>query len=361
MTELKRTPFYQRHSALGARFVPFAGYEMAVQVSGVVAEHTAVRTEVGLFDVSHMGEVVIAGAEATAALQALITNDVEKLVAGQALYSVMCRDDGGIIDDLIVYRESESRYFLVINASRRDEDIAHMKAVLSGKDCTIDDQSEDWALLALQGPKAERVLAKLTEIDLAGLESFHFSDGEVGGCSGVRVARTGYTGEDGFELYCPAAQSVALWDALFRAEPTLTVCGLGARDTLRLEMKFPLYGNDLDLDHNPYEAGLGWVVKLAKGDFIGRAALEVVKKDGPKRKWVGFAMEGRGIPRQGYPIHVGDGAGVVTSGTHSPTLGAPIGAGYVPTEHSKVDTEIEVEIRGKRVPARIVKTPFIPR
>lgn len=361
MTELARTPFYERQAAAGARFVPFAGYEMAVQVSGVKAEHLAVRNEVGLFDVSHMGEVVIEGPGATAALQTLITNDVEKIADGRALYSVMCQEDGGIVDDLIVYRESPTRFFLVINASRRRDDIAHMQRVLADHDCSLDDQSEQWALLALQGPEAGAVLAGITELDLASLKAFHFIDGEVGGCSGVRVARTGYTGEDGFELYCPTDRAVALWDALFEARPTLTVCGLGARDTLRLEMKFPLYGNDLDLAHNPYEAGLGWVVKLDKGDFVGRAALEAVKRAGPARKWVGFAMEGRGIPRQGYPIRVDDATGVVTSGTHSPTLGAPIGAGYVPTEHSAVGTAIEIEIRGKAVPARIVKTPFISR
>lgn len=358
---LNKTPFFAQQESLGGRFVPFAGFEMPVQFAGVVDEHRAVRSRCGIFDVSHMGEVVIEGPQAMDAVQMLITNDAGRIQDGQALYTVMCRADGGIVDDLIVYRDSETRFFLVINAACRSDDVEHMRTVMGSFDCAIDDQSDRWCLLALQGPHSAEILSRVTDLTLGDLKPFHFVEGTVGGVESVRVSRTGYTGEDGFELYCPWETGPQLWSALFEAEPELSPCGLGARDTLRLEMKYPLYGNDIDLERNPYEAGLGWTVRLAKSDFVGRDALERVKADGPSQRWIGFRMEGRGIPRSGYPIRVGELSGVVTSGTHSPSLEVPIGVGYVPSSLAAVNQVIAIEIRGKEIPARIVKTPFLER
>lgn len=364
MEQLKRTPFYALQAARGARFVPFAGYEMPVQFTQVMAEHHAVRKQAGLFDVSHMGEFIVEGAGALAALQKAVTNDVAKLTDGKALYTVMCVDNGGIVDDLIIYRESGTRFFLCVNASRRADDFAHLQTVVKGFDCRLTDESDAWAQLALQGPAAEAILQPLVRADLKALASFGFVDATVAGVPGVRIARTGYTGEPGFELYVKNAGAEALWRALDESGRAhgLALCGLGCRDTLRLEMKYPLYGNDIDLDHNPLEAGLGWVVKLDKGDFVGRAALERVKAEGVKRKWVGLRMVDRGIPRHGYPIEVGGRVvGVVTSGTHSPSLNEPIGAGYVETAHAALGSKIEVIIRDKKVLAEVCKTPFYKR
>ncbi len=364
MSELCRTPLYDLHVARGARIVPFAGWELPVQYTGVVAEHQAVRTRVGMFDVSHMGEVVIEGQEALSAVQYLVTNDLAKLEDGHALYTVMCNDDGGIVDDLIVYREAHDRYFLCVNAGRRAVDVAHMQQSLAHFGCTVSDRSQEYAQIALQGPRALEVLAELTDIDVAHMAGFAFRDGRVGGCDGVRIARTGYTGEPGCELYCAWADAPKLWQAIEAAgsKHGLALCGLGARDTLRLEMKYPLYGNDIDEAHNPLEAGLGWVVKLGKGDFRGRAALERAKNEGVQRKWVGFTMRGRGIPRQGYAIFAkGEEVGVVTSGTHSPSLGEPIGTGYVPLALAAPGSELDIIIRDKPVAAVVVKTPFYTR
>lgn len=363
MTMAKRTPFYQIQAERGARFIDFGGWELPVQYKGLIAEHQAVRQRVGLFDVSHMGEIVVDGPEATAALQLIVTNDAAKLVPGKALYTVMCREDGGIVDDLIVYRESSDRYFLCVNASRRDEDWQHIAAEAARFDCTVSDVSDDYAQLALQGPRAKAIMEELCTPEVAGLGSFAWADARVADIEGVRVARTGYTGEHGYELYCRSDLGPALWRAIeaVGAKHELALCGLGARDTLRLEAKLPLYGNDISLEHNPLEAGLGWVVKWQKGEFIGRSALAELKEHGLRRAWVGFKMKERGIPRHGYPI-VRPGSderiGEVTSGTHSPTLGEPIGLGYVPSELSAVATEIAVEIRGKPVLAEIVPTPF---
>ena len=361
MNDLRRTPLYPLQAEHGARFVPFAGYEMPVQFSGVVAEHNAVRTAVGLFDVSHMGEFIVEGPEARKGLQYAVTNDVEKLVDGGAQYTVICRQDGGIVDDLIVYQQSPTRFFLVVNASRRTEDFAHFEKVLAKFDCTLSDVSDDWAQLALQGPKALEMLSTLTDVDLDAMKPFSFVDTTVGGVPDVRVARTGYTGEEGVELYCAADAGPALFTALDAAGEAFGMahCGLGCRDTLRLEMKYALYGNDIDEAHNPYEAGLGWVVKLKKGDFHGRDALASVKEAGPTQKLVGFKMKARGIPRHGYAIRIhGADAGVVTSGTHSPSLGEPIGVGYVPVSHATVGSAVEIVIRDKPVAAEVVKTPF---
>ncbi|HET6346385.1 MAG TPA: glycine cleavage system aminomethyltransferase GcvT, partial [Myxococcota bacterium] len=333
MSEMRRTPLYAVQHARGGRFVPFAGWEMPVQFTGLVAEHQAVRERVGLFDVSHMGELIVEGPEALTALQYVVTNDVSKLTDGKALYTVMCVEDGGIVDDLIVYREAADRYFLCVNASRRQADHEHIRKHLTRFRCKLTDVSDDWAQIAVQGPRADDVVAALTSHDVRSMAPFTWTDASVGGVEGVRVARTGYTGERGFELYCRSDGAEDLWLALEKAGGPhgLALCGLGARDTLRLEMKYPLYGNDIDLARNPLEAGLGWVVKLPKGEFVGSAALSDIKAKGPARKWVGFKMTERGIPRQGYPIWAnGAEVGVVTSGTHSPSLSEGIGAGYVP-------------------------------
>lgn len=362
MTDMRRTPLYEVQKEQGGKFVPFAGYEMAVTFSGLMSEHAAVRERVGMFDVSHMGELIMEGPQALDALQAIVTNDVSKLVDGKAQYTVMCVDNGGIIDDLIVYREQVDRYFICINASRREADFQHIRQHAARFRCKVSDVSESYAQIALQGPKAAAVLCSVTAASVQDMPAFTWADLQVAGISKVRVARTGYTGEHGYELYCAAGQADALWRALFEAgQPQgIAVCGLGARDTLRLEMKYPLYGNDIDLEHNPIEAGLGWVVKLQKGEFVGRAALQAIKTEGPKRALVGFTMEGRGIPRQGYPIAVdGKVVGMVTSGTHSPTLGAPIGVGYVPAALGKQGTALQIVIRDKHVAAKVAATPFV--
>lgn len=337
---------------------------MPVQFTSLMAEHHAVRQRVGLFDVSHMGEVVVQGPGAFDALQWIVTNDLAKLRDGTALYTVMCVESGGVVDDLIVYREAADRYFLCINASRRAEDVAHLQAQAERFDCTVTDVSDEWAQLALQGPRADDVLASLTSHDVRGMAPFTWADATVGGVAGVRIARTGYTGEPGFELYCRPAGAEQLFLAIEQAGAPheLALCGLGARDTLRLEMKYPLYGNDIDLEHDPIEAGLGWVVKLDKGSFLGSAALQRVKEQGPARKWVGFKMRDRGIPRHGYPIRAGGrDVGVVTSGTHSPSLNEPIGAGYVIAELASPGSTFDVIIRDKAIAAEVVKTPFYKR
>ena len=365
MEELQKTALHDIHVARGARMVPFAGYSMPVQYEGVIAEHHCIRKDCGLFDVSHMGEVVVEGEGALAGLQWAMSNDLSKLVDGQALYTVMCTDSGGIVDDLIVYRERGDRYFLCINASRRHEDVAHLRETLSSFDCTVTDVSDEYGQIALQGPKAEAVLAKLTDLKFDdSFKAFFFCDTKVGSIEGVRVARTGYTGEDGVELYVASADAAALWEQLEEAgaEFGIKPCGLGARDTLRLEMKYALYGNDIDLEHNPIEAGLGWVVKLKKGEFRGSKAIEAYKAGDSKRRLVAFKMIGRGIPRKGYGLEVGgESVGVVTSGTHSPSLGEAIGLGYVSLEHAKVGTRLNVLVRGKSIEAEIVKPPFYKR
>ena len=361
---LRRTPLFDVQKARGGRFVPFAGWEMPVQFSGLVAEHRAVREHAGLFDVSHMGEVRVEGPEALEALQFIVTNDLSKLVDGKAMYTVMCVEDGGIVDDLIVYREAADRYFLCVNASRRQADFQHLRQHAARFRCSMVDVSDSYAQLALQGPKAASLLAELTAHPVADMAPFTWADAPVGGVNPVRIARTGYTGEHGFELYCAPAQAPALWQALEEAgtKYELAPCGLGARDTLRLEMKYPLYGNDIDLQHNPLEAGLGWVVKPGKGAFVGSAALAKIKEAGCSRRWVGFKMTERGIPRQGYVIAAaGEPVGVVTSGTHSPTLGEPIGCGYVPAALAKPGSSLQIIIRDKPVGGIVVSTPFLKR
>ncbi len=343
--------------------MPFAGWRMPVQYKGIKAEHEAVRTRAGLFDVSHMGELVVEGPEAALAVNTLVTNDVSKLEVGQALYTVCCNEAGGILDDLIVYRLEDDKVLVVCNASNREKIVQHFATKLPDG-VSFRDVSDRWALLALQGPSAAAIIrdvgAPTTVTDLA---PFRVSRAELAGVE-AWVARTGYTGEDGFELFCANEDAVALWRALLSAGKPhgLEPVGLGARDTLRLEARLALYGNDIDESTNPFEAGLGWVVKLDGQDFLGRAALRAIKEAGVDRRLVGFEMTGRGIARHGYPIVVdGKPVGTVTSGSPGPTVGKNIGLGYVPKALSRVGTTLGIEIRGKVVDALIVRTPFYKR
>lgn len=359
-TPLRHTPLHEEHVRLGGKMVPFAGYELPVQYpAGIVAEHRAVREAAGLFDVSHMGEFYVRGADALRLVQSVTTNDASKLDVGQAQYSVICQDDGGAIDDCIVYRFPE-RYMMVVNAANREADWSWIAEHAERLDVELTDRSDETALLALQGPRAQEILARITDEDLDGIAYYHFSEGEVAGRPAV-VSRTGYTGEDGFELYLDPADAVPVWRALLEAgeDGGLVPAGLGARDSLRLEVGYILYGNDLDRAHTPLEAGLGWVVKLAKGEFHGSAALARQKEEGLSRRLVGFRLLERGFPRHGYEVRFGgDVVGTVTSGVVSPMLGDGVGLAYVPAEAREPGTRLEVLIRGRAVPAQVVRPPF---
>lgn len=355
-TGLLRTPLHEVHRREGGKIVDFAGWEMPVQYSGIQAEHQAVRTGVGLFDLSHMGEVEVTGPDAEAFVNRLVTNDVSKLKVGQALYTCMCRPDGKILDDLLVYR-FEQKYWLVINASNRDKDVAWIEQQKTG-DVQVRDLSLQTALLAVQGPNAQTFLQPFTKTDLDAIAYYHFVEGEVDGIPMV-ISRTGYTGEDGFELYCPWDKAEQLWTALRKSGEILPI-GLGARDTLRLESGYALYGHEIDEETTPLDAGLGWVVKFAKADFLGKEALQRQKEEGVRRCLVGLEITSRGIPRQGYPVETADGpVGVVTSGTFSPSLSRGIALASVETAARSEGTELFVSVRGRREPARIVRPPFV--
>jgi aminomethyltransferase len=362
---LSRTPLYAEHVRLGAKLVPFAGWEMPIQYKGIAAEHTAVRERVGLFDVSHMGELHVTGPGALAAVDSLITNDLSKAENGQAVYTCCCNAAGTVLDDLIVYRRADDDVLVVCNASNRPKISAHFEEALKGR-AQFRDESDDTALIAVQGPRALELL-RLTGVsfDPSQLRSFRFADGSVADVK-VTIARTGYTGEDGVELFCPNAGAARLFGALLDAGAPLGVepIGLGARDTLRLEARLSLYGNEIDETTNPLEAGLGWVVKLDKpGGFLGRDALVKVKAEGITRTIVGFEMVGRGIGRHGYPLlsMSGEPIGVCTSGGPSPTLGKSIGLGYLPVAQSAIGTSFLVDCRGKSIEAKVVKPPFYKR
>jgi len=360
-TPLKRTSLYEIHKAAGARMVEFAGWEMPVQYAGIVEEHRAVRSAAGLFDVSHMGEVEVAGPGALDSVQRVITNDAGRLGIGQGLYSPMCLPSGGIIDDLTVFRLGPERFLFVVNASRIERDLLWIAEHTRG--AVARDRSADLALLALQGPKAAVILQRLTPVDLSALKFFHAADGiEVAGTRCL-VSRTGYTGEDGFEIACPWDAAPAVWEALMDAGrgDGLVPVGLGARDTLRLEAGLMLYGNDIDETTTPLEAPLSWTVKLEKGEFIGRDVLLAQKASGVSRKLVGFQTDARAIPRRGYPLLVGGRrVGQVTSGTFGPWVNKSIGMGYVGREVAQPDG-VQVEVRGRPVDVRIVKLPFYRR
>jgi aminomethyltransferase len=356
-TTLKRTPFFDRHVALGAKIVPFAGYEMPVQYAqGITVEHKAVRERCGLFDVSHMGEFMIRGARAVEFVNYVTTNDVAALAIGQVHYSTILNDRGTIEDDCLVYRFAD-HVMMVVNASNVAKDYAHIVKHAATFGVTVEDVSDDMGLLALQGPLAAKILQPLTETDLSTIGYYHFAEGKVAGMPMI-ISRTGYTGEDGFELYHDVQYSERLWDVLMAAGD-VTPAGLGARDTLRLEMGMALYGNDIDDTVTPLEANLAWLVKLKKGEFVGSPVLNAQKTNGVTKKLVGFTLGDRNIARHGYPVFAnGAASGVVCSGTMSPTLSTPIGTCYLPSELAKEGTTFEIEIRGKRVPATVVKPPF---
>jgi aminomethyltransferase len=344
--------------------VPFGGWEMPLEYSGLIAEHLAVRRAAGLFDVSHMGEFEVEGGGALPFLQRVTSNNLARLVDGQAQYSALPLPNGAPVDDVIVYRRASDRYLLVVNAGNIEKDWSWLQSQ-SPEGCTLNNRSRDYALLALQGPAAAVVLQGLTGLDLAGIAYYHFAEGDVGGHP-VIVSRTGYTGEDGFEILVAAERAEALWRRLIGSgkDKGLVPAGLGARDTLRLEARMCLYGSDMDETTTLIEAGLGWIVSLegAKGDFSGRAVLEAQKKNGPPRKLVGFEVVGRGIARHGYPVCLGEEeVGAVTSGSFAPFLQKSIGLCYLPAASAAVGTDLQVDIRGRPVAARVVPTPFYKR
>jgi aminomethyltransferase len=359
---LRRTPLYESHREAGAKIVPFAGWEMPVQYEGVIEEHRAVRQAAGLFDVSHMGQISVRGPEALRFLDWLTPNHVAKLVPGRAHYSGLLSEQGTYVDDLLVYRLGETEFLLVVNASNQEHDFSWVQGHATG-DVEVEDVSDRYALLALQGPKAVAILAPLTDVDLDSLKYYSFAAGTVAGHQGL-VSRTGYTGEDGFELYVDPKAAPALWERLLDvgAEHGIRPAGLGARDTLRLEAGMALYGHELDSATTPLEAGLSWVVKLDKGEFLGSEALARQQEEGVLRKLVGFEVSGRGIAREGHPVsHAGSRVGQVTSGTWSPTFERALGMAYVPTRLAAPGTEVEIDVRGRTVPARLAGIPFYRR
>lgn len=360
---IKKTPLNEAHRALGGRMVEFAGWELPVQYSGPIPEHMAVRESAGLFDVSHMGEVEIRGRQATDFVDYLTVNDVRSLDDNAAHYTMMLNENGGIVDDLLVYRISKYHLILVVNAGTTAKDFAWMKSHASGFECEVADNSPLYAQIAIQGPKAERILQNLTPTLLDRMPNFTHQVIEIDGVR-CRVSRSGYTGEDGFEIYCDRSYAMQVWNLLLveGSGDGIVPCGLAARNTLRLESKMALYGNDIDDTTSPLEAGLGWAVKLDKGDFIGRAALQAQKRDGLVRKLVGFEVLDRAPARDGYEIVAGGAVvGRVTSGSPAPFLKKNIGLAYLPTEHSAVGTSIGILVRGREVPAAVVKTPFYKR
>jgi aminomethyltransferase len=361
---LKRTAFYEIHKSAGAKIVEFAGYEMPVQYAGIIEEHRRVRETVGVFDVSHMGEIEVWGEDALDFVQKITVNDASKLANGRVQYSAMCYDDGGIVDDLLVYNMGD-HYMLVVNAANIEKDFAWMQKNLSA-DVELRNRSDEFSLLAVQGPKSLEALQPLTKINLSEVQYYHFVKGELAGVSDMIISRTGYTGELGFELYFPAdiANGRKVWDEVFTAgkEHDIAPIGLGARDTLRLEMGFCLYGNDIDQTTNTLESGLSWITKFDKGEFNGKGSMTKAKANGLKRKLVGFTLKDKAFPRHGYTISTnGEQIGVVTSGTFSPILDKGIGMGYVPTSSAKPGTTLNILIRNKEIPATVTPLPFIKK
>lgn len=359
MSDLKRTPLYEAHVALGARMVPFAGFEMPIQYpTGITREHEAVRSRAGMFDVSHMGEFLVEGPGALALVSHATTNDPAQLAVGQVQYSVFCLPDGGIVDDLLVYRLGEQRFRLVVNGANIAKDWAHVSDLSGDFDVELTDESDDIGLIALQGPAAEDILQPLVDVDLAPIGFYWFEPGEVAGVSGI-ISRTGYTGEAGFELYLPPGGTRAVWDALLDSGDAhgLIPAGLGSRDSLRLEMGYALYGNDIDDGTSPLEAGLSWLVKLGKEDFVGRSVLRSQKENGLTRRLRGFKLTERGFPRPGYEVVWKGEAVPVRSGTLSPTLGYGIGTAYLPPE-AAVGDPVVVRIRDREIAGEIAAVPF---
>lgn len=358
---MKQTALNHVHKALGAKMVPFAGYEMPVSYEGVNAEHQTVREGVGVFDVSHMGEFLIEGPKALDLVQWVTSNDASKLEVGRAQYSCLPNPEGGIVDDLIVYRVKEETYLLVVNASNIEKDWEHISGQNKAIGAEMRNISEGYSLLAIQGPKASEAMQSLTSVDLSAIPFYHFEVSDFAGIPHVIISATGYTGSGGFEIYCKNSEVEQVWKKVMEAGAPYGIkpIGLAARDTLRLEMGYCLYGNDIDDTTTPLEAGLGWITKLTT-DFVGKAPLEKQKVEGVARKLVGFELLERGIPRQGYDITDADGTavGTVTSGTMAPSLNQGIGLGYVPTEMAAPGTTIYIQIRKNRVPAQVVRPPF---
>jgi len=361
---LKRTALFDNYIQHGGKTIDFGGWDLPVQFSSIKLEHEAVRTKAGLFDVSHMGEVIVTGKGALTYLQKMMTNDVSKLKDGQAQYTAMCYENGGTVDDLLVYRRGEDNYLLVVNASNLEKDLEWMNEHKNSK-VVIEDKSSSYSLIALQGPIAEKVLQKITDEPLTEIGFFRFKENIVIDGHEVLVSRTGYTGEDGFEIYGTPEQIVALWTAILKAGESEGVvpAGLGARDTLRFEAGLPLYGQELSQNITPLEAGLGFVVKFSKEeDFIGKAALAKQKENGVPRRLVGLEMIEKGIPRTGYKVSIdGEEIGEVTTGTQSPTLNKNIGFALIKTEHASIGTEVIVQVRKKELKAVVVATPFYKR
>jgi glycine cleavage system T protein (aminomethyltransferase) len=361
-TGLRKTPLNEVIRNAGAKLVDFAGWEMPVQFRSVIEEHLAVRTRAGLFDVSHMGEIRVEGKGALELLQTLTPNDVAKLVPGQAQYTALLTPQATFVDDILVYRRDEQRFLLCVNASNIQKDFYYVREHAGGA-VQVEEASSEYSQLALQGPRAARILARVADQDVEGIPNYHFIEGSVQGAPAL-LSRTGYTGEDGFELYLAPRNATQTWQALLRAGEAdgLVPCGLGARDTLRLEARMPLYGNDIDETVTPLEAGLGFMVHLEKGEFLGSDILRRQKEQGVEKKLMGFEMTDRGIPRHGYPLKTGGvEVGCVTSGTFSPSLKKSIGLGYLPAASARIGEKIEVVIRGSAVSGRIVKTPFYKR
>ena len=358
---LKRTGLTHVHEGLGAKMVPFVGFLMPIQYSSIHDEHHAVRRAAGVFDISHMGEFELEGPRALEAIQRVTVNDAARLEVDQAQYSAMVDESGGILDDCVVYRLAEKRYLLVVNASNITKDWAHVSAHLPPDGVELRDRSDEITLLAVQGPRAVEVVAPIADVGVDDIPYYAKRDGRIAGIEAI-ISRTGYTGEDGYELYFDRNGSEAVWEAIVSGGSSLGLvpCGLGARDTLRLEMKYALYGNDIDETTNPYEAGLGWIVKLDKeGGFVGRDALARIAEAGPDRRLVGFRLSERGIPRPGYPVTLdGEAASTVRSGAMSPTLGYGIGTCYLPRGRTKSGTGIGVTVRDRELAGEVVKTPF---
>ncbi|MEI6411542.1 MAG: glycine cleavage system aminomethyltransferase GcvT [Bacteroidota bacterium] len=370
---MKNTPLTERHQALGAKMAEFAGYNMPISYTTITDEHNAVRNAVGVFDVSHMGEFLVRGKEATAFLQSATSNDVSKLTPGEIQYSCMPNKKGGIVDDLLVYRlddapemivDGEQSYMLVVNASNELKDWRWLKRLSRGFDVKMQNISSKTGLIAVQGPKAVEALQKLTDIELGPIKYYNFRRGRFAGCDNVIVSATGYTGSGGFEIYAKNKDIAKIWDKVFKNGAKLGIkpCGLGARDTLRLEMGYCLYGNDIDDKTSPLEAGLGWITKLNKGvDFPSSDRFKKQKAEGVKRKLVGFILDERRVPRHGYAIESKRGAaiGIVTSGTHAPTLDKPIGTGYVKAKFAEPGTKIMIVAGAKKLEAVVCKIPFV--
>ena len=358
-TMLIRTSLFQKHIDLGAKMVEYSSFEMPVSYAGLKIEHNAVREDVGMFDVSHMGEFTVKGPDSTELLQSITSNDVSKLSDGKIQYSCMPNGTGGIVDDLLVYREGENDYILVVNAGNRSKDWKFIKDKAQGLNVELEDTSDDWTLIALQGPNATEKLTPLMDKDPGELKYYTFMRADIMGTECI-VSATGYTGSGGYELYIPNRKATEIWDAFLKAD--VTPCGLGARDTLRMEMGFCLYGNDIDETTNPIEAGLGWITKFTK-NFTDRKRLEEIKSEGPSRKMIGLKILGRGIPRQGYDVvnSLGQIVGVITSGTMSPSLGYGIGMAYIDKDFAKINDKLAVRIRNKDIEAEVVRFPFLPK